>query len=99
MTYKKAFPDFDYIPFLSMHDNWLDNSYANDVCPKFERETDLKNLVVVFFDYADIEKREDNENEKYYIAIYDINENYINDVLFTNNENEVRETLSSMGLI
>jgi len=96
MNYKTEFPNFDYIPFLASHIEWYDTSWHNDICPSFERLTPDKFTVKVFFEYKTPEKREIEDNEKYYVALYNKDNEFIKDLLITDYENEVRLFLISI---
>ena len=51
MTYKTEFPDYD--DTLSFPEGWVDDSWHNDVCPKF-----IKGNVLIWCDYKDFDRRE-----------------------------------------
>ena len=100
MTYKKAFPDFDYIPFLSMHADWVDSSYKNDTMPSFERFTQLRTgILKCWFNYNNPDLREVYHDSKFSICLYSLSEDYLKQVYFSDNENDFRKTLKRMELI
>jgi len=96
MSYKTEFPDFDYIPLLAFHEGWYDTSWHNDTCPSFERLTLDQFTIKVFFDYKNIKKREVDSGEKFYVALYDKDNDFIKDLLLTDYENELRLFLISI---
>jgi hypothetical protein len=51
MTYKIEFPDYD--DTLSFPEGWIDDSWHNDVCPKF-----IKDNIMIWCDYKDFDRRE-----------------------------------------
>jgi hypothetical protein len=66
MGYKNEFPLFDYeLPNLG--DGWEDNSWHNDSCPSLDYPLRGEEIVRVWFDYADPNRRE-CEGKQYILA-------------------------------
>ena len=55
--YKTEFPDFDFeIPKIP--DGFVDDSWHNDICPKFERKYNETHKMVLGVNYLDENRRE-----------------------------------------
>jgi hypothetical protein len=61
MTYKIEFPDYD--DTLSFPDGWVDDSWHNDVCPKF-----IKNNLIIWCDYKNFDRRE-TEGQQFIVSL------------------------------
>lgn len=71
MTYKTEFPDYD--DTLSFPEGWVDDSWHNDVCPKF-----TKGNVLIWCDYKDFDRRE-IEGQQFIVSLnvsLDVDETY-----------------------
>ena len=65
MTYKIEFPDYD--DTLSFPEGWTDDSWHNDVCPKF-----IKDNIMIWCDYKDFDRRE-TEGQQFIVSFgYDV---------------------------
>lgn len=97
MTYKNEFPDFDYeLPNLGKH--WEDNSWHNDVCPSldFVLNADSEEIVRVWFDYADHERRECG-GERYTLSVGIYGET-LEGILSTNDLGEILAHIKARNL-
>ena len=61
MTYKIEFPDYDDI--LSFPEGWIDDSWHNDVCPKF-----IKDKILIWCDYKEFDRRE-TEGQQFIVSL------------------------------
>lgn len=60
MTYQTEFPDFPASDMPPLPEGFTDSSWHNDACPSITNEA-LRMLV--YIDYSDIEKREEQGDE------------------------------------
>jgi len=60
MTYKIEFPDYD--DTLSFPEGWTDDSWHNDVCPKF-----IKDNIMIWCDYKEFDRRE-TEGQQFIVS-------------------------------
>jgi len=66
MTYKIEFPDYD--DTLSFPEGWIDDSWHNDVCPKF-----IKDKIMIWCDYKEFDRRE-TEGQQFIVSFgHDVN--------------------------
>ena len=98
MSYTTEFPDFDYIPLLHSFEGWQDVSWHNDICPSFERTTPDNFIIKVFFDYKDNKKREVEDDDKYYVALYDNDDAFLKSLFITDEDHELRQFLISIDM-
>jgi hypothetical protein len=61
MTYKIEFPDYD--DTLSFPEGWIDDSWHNDVCPKF-----IKDNILIWCDYKEFDRRE-TEGQQFVVSL------------------------------
>jgi hypothetical protein len=88
MNYRKEFPDFDFdIPHI---DGFTDESWHNDVSPKFERKYNETHTVVFWIDYSDENRRECGGKQFIVMLTQTDDDGYVepNDLIETNSWNE-----------
>ncbi len=69
MSYKTEFPDF--VLDVTIPAGFEDNSYHNDVCPRFEKQLPDGNYLVIWVDFANPSEREYLNCHRFAVDLHD----------------------------
>lgn len=73
MSYKNDFPNFGALN-VKLPENFGDTSYRNDLMPCFTREFSDGARLVLWIDYADVSKRENELSKRFAVQLFDEND-------------------------
>lgn len=82
--YKNAFPDF--VLDVAIPDGFVDDSWKNDICPKWYNED--KNLLL-FIEYQDIRYRETPDEPRFMLAQVDSDQEFDKGLIITDDYQEI----------
>ncbi len=68
--YRETFPDYDPATLPAIPASWTDRSWCNEPCPAFM--VGESSGAIVFVDYADAERREFGQTERFSIHPLDL---------------------------
>lgn len=88
---------YDYIALGNqLGDNWVDNEYKNDSCPKFSWSPDQYDWYDLWFDYTNVEDSEyPEERKKGTMKLFTITDQFGQEIFASDNWEEVREYVVS----
>jgi hypothetical protein len=69
MSYRTEFPDF--VLDVVIPDGFEDNSWHNDVCPRFEKQLPDGNYLVIWVDFANPSEREYLNCHRFAVDLHD----------------------------
>lgn len=69
MSYKTEFPDFALD--VEIPEGFADQSWHNDVCPRFDKQLPDETSLVIWIDYLNPTDRECPNEKRFAVALYD----------------------------
>lgn len=94
MTYQTEFPDF--ILDVEIPAGFDDQSWHNDVCPRFEKNLPDGQYLVIWVDYADPEDREYSNCHRFAVDIHDHDATYLDTLIRSDNWQEILNFIDTL---
>jgi hypothetical protein len=87
MTYKTEFPDF--VLDVEIPEGFTDQSWHNDVCPRFERDLPDGRYLVIWVDFADPKEREYSNCHRFAVDLYEPDSTYLRTLIRSDNWQDI----------
>lgn len=87
MSYKTEFPDF--VLDVEIPEDFADQSWHNDVCPRFDKQLQNGTWLVLWVDYLDPNDREYTKEKRFAVALNDDEYTYVETLLESDSWQEI----------
>jgi hypothetical protein len=92
MTYKTAFPDFTLD--VTIPDGYVDHSWHNDACPRFEKQLPDGNYLVLWVNYADPKDRDYPNFPRFMLDLHNFEFSYLETLIASNNWQDILDFIA-----
>lgn len=87
MSYKTEFPDF--VLDVEIPEGFTDQSWHNDVCPRFERALPDGRYLSIWVDFADPKEREYSNCHRFAVDLHEPDSTYLRTLIRSDNWQDI----------
>lgn len=94
----REFPDFGELNIV-IDSRFKSDSWHNDTCPSFRFTFANENYLKIWVDYKEVEKREDQNQERFMLSFYDADDQCIDMLMLSDNFDDITSELNRFLLV